>query len=168
MVFTIKKGKHYSNNLFHKICNLLNFNKSVSYLVKFDESCTYSLPKEDQGDINKLFGTSIGLHHKNSVRFGWCWLNNKLKLYAYWYDNGVRKSKEIQNIEINKKYFLTIENLDTQWKFVVIGFTDDSKKELIVEKSKTKINFGYRLWPYFGGNQVAPHQVNIELIDFNE
>lgn len=168
MKFLIKKNSHYSNRFISKLFSIIQVKKTTSYLVKFDDSCIYKLPKEDQGDINKLFGFSLGLHHKNSARFGWCWLNDQLRLYAYWYDNGVRKSKEIQSITIGKKYLLTIENLNTEWKFSIIDFYGDGVQELVVEKSKSKINFGYTLWPYFGGNQVAPHDITIELVDFND
>jgi len=168
MKFLIKKNSHYSNRFLYKIFNAIQIRNTLSYLVLFDDSCVYQLTKEDQSDINKLFGFSLGLHHKNSARFGWCWLDNQLRIYAYWYDNGVRKSKEIQSISIKRKYLLTIENLDNKWKFSVIDFYGDGLQEIEVEKSKTKINFGYTLWPYFGGNQVAPQDITIDLVDFND
>ena len=44
---------------------------------------------EDDEDINKLYGFSYGVHHKNSLRFSWKPdFNNKgmIKVSAYWID----------------------------------------------------------------------------------
>ena len=166
MDFLIKKGSHYSNNFFHKLLNILNFRKSSIYLVRFSDTCKYQLPKEDQGDINKLFGFSLGLHHKNSARCGWCWNNNQLEIWAYWYDNGIRKYQFIQSVEIGENYYLEIKNLGDKWEFSISNYAKVNKIQ--VPKSKTLINFGYILWPYFGGNQPSPHDISIYMVDFSD
>jgi len=166
MEFLIKKGTHYSNNFIQKLFNLLHFRKSTTYLIKFDSSCIYTLPKEDQGDINKLFGFSLGLHHKDSARFGWCWNNNQLEIWAYWYDSGIRKYQFIQPIEAGESYYLEIKNLGDNWEFSISDYVNSNKIQ--VPKSKTLVNFGYTLWPYFGGNQTSPHDISIFMVDFSD
>jgi hypothetical protein len=166
MYFLIKRGKHFSNRFFYKLFNFFNFSGHSIYLIKFDETCKYQLPKEDQADINKLFGFSLGLHHKNSARFGWCWNNNQLEIWAYWYNNGFRNYQFIQSIDVEEKYYFEIKNLGDKWEFSIHNY--EKIKKVVVDKSKTKINFGYNLWPYFGGNQVSPQDISIYMIDFSD
>ena len=58
MKFLIKKNTHHSNRILYKIFNAIQIRNTLSYLVLFDDSCVYQLTKEDQSDINKLFGFS--------------------------------------------------------------------------------------------------------------
>jgi len=162
MKFIIKKGTHYSNETVFKLKNFFNTNNTLQYQVVFDDSCVYELPKEDQGDINKLFGFSIGFnHHKNSARFGWSYQDGKINLHAYIYDNGVRKSKLIDKLNFNSSYLLTLTDLGEEWKFSVENGSN------ITELKMSKLHdfeWGYKLWPYFGGNNPAPHDITIDLI----
>ena len=69
----IKKNTHYARplQLLKKLlCIRICKSRKMSCEVVFTESCRYNVGK-DQSDINKLFGFSIGMHHKNSVRVGW-------------------------------------------------------------------------------------------------
>ncbi len=58
----------------------------------FEQSAIYQFNDEDQHDVNKLFGFSVGWHHKNSYRFGWRPSADltKIEIVAYEYRNGVR------------------------------------------------------------------------------
>lgn len=162
MKFTIKKGSHYSNKLWYKSLNIINNSRFVRYSVYFHESCRYEINSEDQSDINKLFGYSLGFnHHNDSARFGWNYYDEKLNLYAYVYDKGLRKSKFITTIEIGKPYHLTIIDQEYNWLFTVDN-TWSVISNLTIQKS-SKFNIGYKLWPYFGGNVTSPQDISIEL-----
>lgn len=148
----IRKGTHKSWQ-----CPELILNKDIiSYIVRFDDSCRYNIGK-DQGDINKLFGIAyFPHHHKNSVRIGWNYQpeTNKIRLYAYWYINGVRGWHYMHSVKIGKYVFITIRiHRPTH-------FIDIQGKKFLVD---CKGSFGYLLGPYFGGNQTAPHDINIEI-----
>jgi hypothetical protein len=72
--YRIFKGCHYSNFLpsFHKVPN----DFGISTNVIFDESCKYEI--DEKSCVNKLFGFCFGFGvHKNSVRFGWTYNNEK-------------------------------------------------------------------------------------------
>ena len=166
MKFLIKSGNHYSNQIFYKILNFINNKRFLSYLVRFDETCSYKLSDEDQEDINKLFGYSLGInHHKDSARFGWFYQDGTIHLHAYVYDNGVRKSKLIKNLDLNTEYILTLVDEVENWLFSV----DDSWSVIAETRISKSSNFkiGYKLWPYFGGNNTAPHDIVVEMVNWD-
>jgi hypothetical protein len=158
MIFLTKKGSHYCDQYFYRFINLLNNKPQLKYLVVFSESCRYTLNTEDQQDINKLFGFSLGFnHHQDSARFGWFFKDDVIHLYAYIYDRGVRKFNFIQTVKIGEEHVLTLKDEGDNWSFLV-----DNQTELKMKKS-SKFKWGYKLWPFFGGNNPAPHDINIEL-----
>ena len=162
MKFLIKKDKHYSEQYLYKFVNILNTNRFLKYQVLFDNTCKYEIPKEDQEDINKLFGYTLGFnHHKDSARFGWFYQDKTIHLHAYVYDNGVRKSKLIKNLDLNTQYVLTLVDEGNNWLFSV----DDGWSVIGSVKipKSCEFKYGYKLWPYFGGNNTAPHDITIQM-----
>jgi hypothetical protein len=154
--YTVKEGHHKSG--FHP--NLyFDVNRS-KYEVIFTESCLYKFDNEDDADINKLFGLSFGYHHKNSVRFGWNSEDGKIAIYAYCYKLSQRYMRKIVSIPINSKHIFEINVYDAYYELKITN----NEGELIgcanIAKAKTT-KIGYRLFPYFGGNRCAPHDVNI-------
>jgi hypothetical protein len=166
MIFTIKKDKHFSNQFFYKLINFVNTDKTLVFDVTFTDSCCYHLSSEDQTDINKLFEFSHGLHHNNSARFGWSFLDNKMRLWAYCYNSGQRLATYITSVELNKQYQLYINAHETNHEFIVK--CDNKIKATVKVPKSSKIKFGYKLWPYFGGNNPAPHNINIKLVKINK
>lgn len=141
-------------------------NKSFTIKKRFrlTESCLYWFNDEDQHDINKLFGFSIGYHHNNSYRFGYR-PNNKLngfEIVGYEYVDSIRKpSKHICDVEIDRwyNYYLKYNSRTNEIEFIVIN--DNNKiinKIYHLINLKNNINFGYTLGYYFGGNKKPPHK----------
>jgi len=145
--------------------NFLNLQGYKSYWVKFGDSCQYNFGDSDQMDINKLFGISSGLHHQNSARFGWLWNIDKISLHSYCYIQGERKSRHLTDLQQNKWYKLSVF---TRSGFYIFEVEDESAKlnSVSIENHK-KFRWGYNLWPYFGGNKKAPHDIVIEMEDFD-
>jgi len=162
MIFKIKKGKHFSGNFFYKLLNFFNFKKSIKFNVKFDESSYYDLGNPNQLDVNKLFGFSTGYHHKNSARFGWNSVaKDSVAIYSYCYVDGVRKINFITNIKINSEYKMSIVDRRFYYFFSVIDSNGNVFRDNV---SKNNISgVGYSLWPYFGGDEKAPHDIEISL-----
>jgi hypothetical protein len=137
-----------------------------SWVVKFDESCRYDLGNEDQFDVNKLVGIGyLWNHHKNSARFGWrYWTERKeIELTAYCYVNGRRVIQHICFCEIGKEYALQLKVLSSSYYFAVsekkhVDFVGTAWIDITHSKK-----LQYRLGCFFGGNQVAPHEMKIEL-----
>ena len=164
MIFKIRKGNHYSDGVFHKALYPMNFYHYSSYEVVFDKSCAYDLVGEDQKDINKLFGFSAGLnHHKDSARFGWAYNEGMIELWSYCYIGGERRVGYLCSVLLGESYTLdlSVSGSETCYRFIV-HHKGSLYRSSEVYKDDTW-NFGYNLWPYFGGNRPAPHDIQISL-----
>jgi len=157
--YTISQGQHYANQNTFEPVDL----DELKFTVKFDSTAIYqTIVPANQEDINKLYGFSDNNaeHQQFSARLGWNWARKSLRLYAYVYNNGERISKEITSIEIGKEYNCSIKASGEHYIF--------SANNLIVEmarSSKTPKAEGYKLYPYFGGDEAAPHDINIWIKD---
>lgn len=152
--YTIRQGQHYCDQ------NTLKFLKvsQMNFTAKFDSTAIYTtIDPVNQYDINKLWGFSEGLNHEyNSARIGWAWNDGALRLYAYAYNNGVRESKEITTIAIGADNLCSIALSGYNYVFTVNGVS-----VTLPRASSTSSTSGYQLYPYFGGDEVAPHDIFI-------
>ena len=187
--FLIKKGRHYPSKL--RQFKLLHYPKSEEVfsfeeVCNFDKTCLYIFGDEDDGDANKLFGVSLGVwpriknwkfyppHHINSLRFGWkCdWEQQKITIWEYYYQDYKRySSKYICTIDTNKYYKFYLKfNRDGGILFTVYDRNKDKDWVILmatsnIRKTGLKINrFGWKFFPYFGGNRRAPHSMFITWI----
>lgn len=154
-LYMIKKGEHATNSFIKKIEG-----DAMGYEVTFDSSAVYqTVNPENQGDINKLFGTSdCGTqHHMNSARFGWRWFNGRLEIHAYTYANGQRHSKLVSTVEIGKPYTYEIKFEADQYVFKL------NDVRVAMPRNCSGAIDGYMLFPYFGGDELAPHDITITL-----
>jgi hypothetical protein len=130
----------------------------------FTESCKYDVG-EDQSDINKLFGIGyLPWHHQNSVRFGWRYVHetDKIEIFAYWYSSGVRHWQSMYSVELGRWYDYSMVN-DSDSHQLIIYDKDGVPLARYAVELKPKF-FGYKLFPYFGGNKKAPHTMRINMV----
>ena len=128
----------------------------------FDSSCIYTnADPSNQADINKLMGfsDSASHHQQNSARFGWNWQNGALRVYAYCYHSGIRQSYELGTVSLNEPHDFNIELRAGQYFFSV----DDKYFTLMERSAQEPYAYGYKLLPYFGGDEPAPHDVRIQV-----
>lgn len=161
MIFKIRKNNHYSGGFIHKLFHAFHDSNKASHYTTFDNSTLYVDDTVDKFDVNKLFGFSIGLHHYTSYRFGWNCIDNEIHIYAYSYVKGKRLIDEICVIDNNVEYKFIILIKNGRAVFTVIS-PELAIKQAIHPAPSSRM-FGYSLWPYFGGNKVAPHDINIEF-----
>lgn len=156
VVYTIKKDSHYAtSNPF-----MFSTNNIVQFEATFNPTAIYqTLDAENQGDINKLYGVSdcYSAHHTNSARFGWRWYGNRLEIHAYAYVNGTRQSVYIGDVELDKASTYKLELKDELYVFTL----DD--KQVTLPRACSGSGSGYKLYPYFGGDETAPHDITIEI-----
>lgn len=128
----------------------------------FTDSCFFDLKDEDQHDVNKLFGFSIGYHHRTSFRFGWRPIleEGKIEIVAYEYHDNVRQpTMSICKIHPNKWYeFIIIYNRPKARSYY---FVEDEGFTNLVRLKGRKSGLGYTLGIYFGGNEKAPQDIII-------
>jgi hypothetical protein len=152
--YIIPKGAHYSNqSTVHQLII-----DEMQFKVQFDSSAVYTtISPENQYDINKLWGFTEGTdNHLNSARLGWGYNENKLKLYGYAYANGLRNSVEICSVELNTPIDCNIKISEGLYLFTVNGKTKSLPRSVIGTNT-----VGYQLYPYFGGDETAPHDIQI-------
>lgn len=156
--YIIPRGAHYCLNN-----SYLPFSDSaMHFMVRFDSSAIYStiLP-QNQEDINKLMGFSDNRsgHHEFSARIGWRWSDGSLRLFGYVYNEGQVLSKEISSIPIGSFVNCSIR-VSEGFYFFTAG---DS--EIRLPRAAKGINAeGYLLYPYFGGDETAPHEIRIQIM----
>ncbi|MBD1396268.1 hypothetical protein H9Q13_03740 [Pontibacter sp. JH31] len=153
--YIIKKGEQSTQSTFKMIAT-----SKIRFEAVFDQSAIYTstLPA-NQADINKLYGASDcgTAHHTNSARFGWRWYNGRLEIHGYTYFNSKRNTAYITSVKLGEPstYELTFE--DNQYRFAVNG------ESIVLPRSCAGITEGYQLYPYFGGNELAPHNITISI-----
>lgn len=158
-IYHIPEGGHYSTRRMMALQT-----NGISFNAKFDESAIYStLTEENQYDINKLMGFSDcnSMHHDNSARFGWRWADEQLQIFAYVYQNGERITEQLGVAQIGDTNHFQILISDNSYIFSY------GEKTIGIERGST-CNTGlyYMLFPYFGGDETAPHDINV-LIKMN-
>ncbi len=79
-----------------------------------------------------------------------------LHLFGYIYNNGVRSSKELGKVAIGTENSCSIRVSDSSYVFTLNGNSQTMRRA-----SKTVKAEGYKLFPYFGGDELAPHTIRI-------
>jgi hypothetical protein len=152
--YTIQKGAHYCDQNPIKSITIVE----MKFVVKFDSSAIYQteLP-ENQYAVNKLWGFSEGTsNHYNSARIGWSWTENALRLYGYAYVSGQLHYQEITSAAIGTEINCSIKLSEETYLFTV------NNVSINLPRGTSGIQAsGYQQYPYFGGNEVAPHLITI-------
>jgi hypothetical protein len=153
--YIIQKGNQYCDGNSYKALELTE----MKFVARFDSTAIYQTQSaENQYDINKLYGFSDNNtdHHQYSARFGWRWSDKALRLFAYVYNQGAVTSKELATVMIGTEVNCSIKVSGSNYLFTVDGTTTPMPRMAAMGKAK-----GYQLYPYFGGDELAPHQINI-------
>jgi hypothetical protein len=153
-IYTIPEGKHHST---HEIQGLVR--DGIMFNAKFDESAEYTSETPiNQFDINKLYGFADcnNQHHTNSARFGWRWMNGEIEIFAYVYNNGVLEYKKMGSVNPNENHYYEITIYKDSYAFSL-----DNTYVNMSRTNRCNTGFYYKLYPYFGGDEKAPHDIRI-------
>lgn len=156
--FIIPAGKHAN---IWKLQSLQS--KTLSFSAIFDQSAIYEATTvENQHDIHKLMGFSDcnSTHHENSARFGWRWLDSKLEIHAYIYVDGERITQYIGDVELNEPVDYQLQITNDHYVFYLQGHNPVR----MTRKAPCSKGLYYMLFPYFGGDEVAPHDILIQIL----
>jgi len=97
---------------------------------------------------------------KYSVRSGWRYLNEQLELCWLRHEEGRHSSATIRTIEPNTVYSAMIDI--TTFYYVIVINSDTTMVRRRPEGYWGLIR-RYYLYPYFGGNEYAPHDITIKI-----
>lgn len=153
--YRIPRGEHYSEQTSYAKVEY----KELKFTVRFDSSAIYTtMNPANQYDINKLYGFSDNdaQHHEFSARIGWRWSEGNLRLFGYVYNNGLTGYEEITAINIGSEHECSIKIAESSYIFSVNHNTIAMSRT-----SKGTVAKGYKLFPYFGGDETAPHDIHI-------
>ena len=156
--YIIKKGEHRSGNFFNHPVN-----SRINFKFILDESAEYTTEiAENQYDVNKIYGFSdFGKsHQKYSIRLGWRYIKGNVELCWLKRENSSMSSGFIQTIDINTAYKAMI---DVGTFYYTIAINNDTT----LVRRRPDGFWGqirrYYLYPYFGGNEFAPHDITIKI-----
>lgn len=158
--YLLPKDQHASPESSYKLVQ----KESMQFVARFDSSCIYAtFDPKNSGDINKLYGFSDcgSFHHENSARVGWAWNGRSIDLYAYCYADSVRSSRLLGAVNIGDTVTLGITPKANEYIFEMNGKVVTALKRGC---NATGIH-GYQLFPYFGGDETAPHDMHIFIKD---
>jgi hypothetical protein len=162
--YKIKKGNHFSG--FHIG---FTFSNKVSYRCMFEASCIYDLKSNDNYDINKLCGFSTTYnHHYQSGRIGWRCVDGKsIDIVTYTYNNHERLTEVLLgNVTPNEEFECSIEDVEDAYIYTFKSYVGNINLDDVVvrtPKQPDKVLFKYLLYPYFGGNMPAPHEMKLRV-----
>ncbi len=167
MKFYINQNSHYSSKwkkIFFPHFSITN-KDTIEFEACFDENCLYNLHTLDNFDVNKLFGVSTSLNHmEQSARIGWRCLNGAdIQLFAYTHANWkIQEPRLIATVLPNEKFTCSIR---IEEKCFVFRFKKEETQRIVsVLKTENKSKIKYLLYPYFGGNIPAPHDMSLTLV----
>jgi len=154
--YVIEAGEHYATaNGYKPITN----RKEMHFIAWLDSNCIYtSADAVNQGDINKLygFGDCNAGHQQSSARVGWNWNGTAFDLFAYCYVNSIRQSTLLGSVKPKEVADLSISINENKYLFKLNG-----KLQTMERGCSTDEIVGYQLYPYFGGDEVAPHRMTV-------
>ena len=158
VTYLIEKGQHFCTPNPY----VTTSDSQLSFITLFDSSCIYTTTDpNNQDDINKLFGFSDcnTQHLENSARIGWRWSKDSLRLFGFVHNNGKMIYEEITTGVIKENITCNITCEEGNYRFTVNG------KSIKLPRSCPGNYSRYKLYPYFGGNEPAPHNVIIKLTE---
>lgn len=162
--YIIPEGKHSSELANGSLGDKLRSIKQdrLEFIARFDASARYDLSNDNQHDINKLMGFSeANQHHQEgSIRFGWRYLkdDDRIEILAYAYKNGQRFYERIAEVEIGESLIYRIELRPSSYYLEVDGVS------MVIDRGvKQQKGLYYMLYPYFGGDEKAPHDIHIYI-----
>ena len=188
--YNLKKGKFSSSGIH---IGLHTGTTEETCKVKFSKECLYNpidrendynklcgwsygiLPVKHQPHFSakpdfRLFGVDyVWAHHYNSIRVAWRPKNkHNIELAWYTYQEGIRTTSGLlSNIGADKDHYICIQREIQGRGFRLFLYNNKELSGMPLLSSLYAIiikpTWGYRLFPYFGANNPAPHDMSIEL-----
>jgi hypothetical protein len=165
--YTIRAGYHSTTGSDFTYCP---GKRTLRFRVNFSPQCIYDLGNVNQWDINKLCGLSQGPHQIDSARFGWRWLlaEKKIEVLSYCYVASVRvPAQRICLLDPRQVAAFKLVVQDNVYIFQYLSSKGAVLSEVRQSRQRSRLeSTTYKLFPYFGGDEVAPHTMTIAMQDY--
>ncbi len=162
--YTINKN-HHSSKLFGILPHFgFTLKDQISFSAKFDSNCLYDLHDADNWDTNKLYGISTSYNHMiQSARIGWRCVDGKnIELLSFVHDEHKFLNPQILGTVVPNEWF-DCKIVVKDYSFIFYFTKNKNKFIQVIPKHSKGWKFKYLLYPYFGGNETAPHKMNISI-----
>lgn len=172
--YTINKGSNYSYVNHDPLEVKLKFSPTLKSELRFNAifglGCNYDLGNSDQADVNKLYGLQFGWSSQRaSARVGWRYVPSTkvegrrglIELLLYVHDGRERIILPIANVALGEGFSCS---LFISGQSQVLAFFDCNTASIFKNYQLEHVKpwrLKFRLFPYFGGNQVAPKLMKI-------
>lgn len=154
--YTIKAGDHYHKGYLGSFRPVVG--KSMKFTLTFDSSCEYETNNPtNQWDINKAWGFREGISGRNSARIGWNWKEEALWVYPYTHVDKMI-SIDPPGVQVKPGEPISCEITVSDFKYI---FTINRNQIVVPRGSNESRFYGLQEYPYFGGDEVAPHNIKI-------
>ena len=163
-VYTINQGSHYSDSPLDKLFGNNNKASFWEWEVIFEPSCIYSesalINPINYLDVNKLIGFSdCGEYHSQySCRVGWRASGDSIELLVYKRDDNNILFKPLKKVYPDEVVNVTLEFKDSIYVSCV-----DGKCDTLARPCPDWSGRKYSLFPFFGGDETAPHKMRIRI-----
>jgi hypothetical protein len=127
----------------------------------FERSCAYDLGNTDQLDTNKLYGFSHWNHMQTSFRFGWRYDCAKKSIEVMPYIRFFGKEYHNASLFFAEFDYAYETSIFVERGWCTFGFGSAETAVRIPDMSRFRV--GYFLRPYFGGNETAPHSMEMYI-----
>ena len=135
---------------------------SLLFTAQFDKSAIYEMEisgGETHRNILMGFTDCGSLYDANSARFDWRWFNGGVDIYAHGYKDGVPAEEHLGAVNLNEENRYEIAVTEGQYVFYLNG----EQKTRFERFSGCDNEGNYMLFPYFGGPEPAPHNIEIKI-----
>jgi len=154
--YHIRQGKHNCDE--SRPFQRTGYYQKIQF--QFTPSAVYNEAEQTHTGWNKLWGWG-DLWGRYSNRIGWkCYNNsNSFPLSMYLHLNGQYYAYPFDTVQYNKIYYAEIYWETNQYKIKVIH-PDGVIKSVSYPQPTKPSSRQYQLYPYFGGKEVAPHNMD--------
>lgn len=155
-IYGLPQGEHYNDLRRFAIFT----GDELRFNFKFDSTAIYQTSDpRNQADWNKLMGFSDcgSLHQTNSIRLVWRWYQGELQIGEYRYQEGEREFSTLTSVDLGRANTASIQAADGEYRIRV------NEQKVTRPRYCDSRTPSYWLFPYFGGDESAPHIVNISV-----
>jgi hypothetical protein len=167
--FTISEGDHDgSPKSVVAMETDATFDRQLSFEAYFHGDTRYeSVDPVNQYDWNKLMGLTSSDHQYNSIRLGWRYNPDEdaIDLGYYGYLNGVRQTHELATVALERWVPVTLRFSTTGTTATADGVS--ASEAGVVDTTAGGSTFIMQT-AYFGGDEVAPHDIHIDVRNISE
>ena len=145
-----------------------SFDRQLSFDAYFHGDARYtSVDPVNQYDWNKLMGLTSSDHQYNSIRLGWRYNPDEdaIDLGYYGYLNGVRQMHELATVPFERWVPVTLQFSTTGTTATADGVS--ASESGVVDTTAGGATFIMQT-AYFGGDEVAPHDIHIDVRNISE